>query len=156
MNTIEERLGLLEDEAAIRHLVARFADGSVTANYEEFLTVCAPNGKWTIHEPLFSTAEGPEAITEMMRQLRTGKAFFAQFVHSGVITLAGGKATARWVMREAAEVPGDSYYNNYAMYIDTLEKIDGKWLFVTRDYHYMWLDTGAFPGDVYSLPAPQV
>ena len=153
MNTIEQRLQILEDESAIRSLVAKFADAGIFANYEEFKTLWAPNGKWTIHKPFFASAEGIQKIDEMLHFLEAGKEFFVQFVHSGVIKLNGDKATARWVMREASRGPGETYYNNYAVYIDSLQKIDGNWLFVQRDYHYMWLDTGPFPGDVFALPA---
>ena len=45
------------------------------------------------------------------------------------------------------------YYNNYGLYIDSMQKTDGEWHFVQRDYHYMWLDTGAFAGSIFALPA---
>jgi hypothetical protein len=152
MKSIEQRLQDLEDEAAIHSLVARFADACIVADYEEFKTLWATNGKWTIHEPFLASSEGIQKIDEMLRGLRKGREFFVQFVHSGVIKLKGDKATARWVMHEVSKGPGDVYYNNYAIYIDSLQKSEGKWQFVKRDYHYMWLDTGAFPGAVFALP----
>ena len=82
-----------------------------------------------------------------------GKAFFVQFVHSGIIKVDGNKASARWIMQEAAEGPAEFYYDNYAVYMDTLEKHGDQWFFASRDYHYMWLNTHPFPGDVFDLPA---
>ena len=152
MNSIEQRLLRLEDEAAIRSVVAKFADAAVVGDFMAFKTLWSDNGKWTIHEPFLMSAEGVEKIDEMLQMLRKGRTFFAQFVHSGVVHLNGDTATARWIMREASEGPGETYYNNYAIYIDALQKTGDRWVFVQRDYHYMWVDTGAFPGKVFDLP----
>lgn len=146
------RLKELEDKAEIHALVARFADAATTNDYDTFKSLWAKNGTWTIHKPYFATAEGVEKIDEMFRSLEKGRAFFVQFVHTGVIELDGDKATARWVVHEVSEGPEASYYNNYAMYIDSLKKVKGGWRFVKRDYHYMWVDKGSFGGDVFPLP----
>lgn len=153
MISIENRLQHLEDEAAIRNLVARFADACVTADYEAFGKLWSADGKWTIHEPFLSSSQGNEKIVEMMTNLRKEWDFFVQFAHSGIIKLNGEKATARWIMHEAAKGPNDNYYNNFAVYVDSMQKIDGVWKFIQRDYHYMWLDAEAFPGDVFALPS---
>jgi hypothetical protein len=34
--------------------------------------------------------------------------------------------------------------NNFGFFIDELEKVDGKWLFKTRTYPYLYLDTDPF------------
>jgi hypothetical protein len=100
-----------------------------------------------------ASSEGVKNIVEMMRSLRKGREFFVQFAHSGVIELKGKKATARWIMREVSKGPGEVYYNNYAVYLDSLRKSKGKWKFVQRDYHYVWLDTSPFSGKAFSLPS---
>src|SRR5688572_13637740 len=120
----KKRLEVLEDQAEIHALVARFADASVAADYDEFAGLWTTDGKWTIHEPFQASSEGVENIVEMMRSLRKGREFFVQFAHSGVIELKGKKATARWVMREVSKGPGEVYYNNYALYIDSLRKVE--------------------------------
>jgi hypothetical protein len=152
MKSIEQRLQDLEDEASIRLLAARFSDACIVADYEAFKTLWSRAGKWTIHEPFLASAEGIQKIDEMLRSLRKGREFFVQFVHSGVISLNRDTATARWVMHEVSKGPGNVYYNNYAIYIDSMQKTEGQWQFVQRDYHYMWLDTEAFPGNDFSLP----
>ena len=151
--TKKEQVQNLADEAAIRNLVARFADACIVADYDAFKSLWAAHGKWTIHEPFLTSAEGIQNIDAMVRNLRKGREFFVQFALSGVIKLKGAKATARWVMHEVSKGPDDKYYNNYAIYTDVIKKIKGQWRFVQRDYHYMWIDTGAFPGDVFALPA---
>jgi len=49
--------------------------------------------------------------------------------------------------------PGKSYYNNFGFFIDELEKVDGKWLFKTRTYPYLYLDTDPFTGKGVALSA---
>lgn len=153
MKSIEQRLQDLEDEAAIRSLAARFADACVMKNYEEFKNLWVAFGKWTIHEPFPASSEGIQQIDEMLHYLRKEKDFFVQFVHSGIVKINGGKATARWIMHEVAEGPKGVYYNNYAIYIDSMQKTDGLWQFVQRDYHYIWVDTAPFPGNIFALPS---
>ena len=94
----------------------------------------------------------------LLHKLRDGKDFFVQFVHSGLVKLDGDTASARWLVREVGLGPaksgaGKSYYNNFGFLIDELEKTDGKWLFKTRTYPYLYLDTDPFTGKAVALKA---
>ena len=48
---------------------------------------------------------------------------------------------------------GKSYYNNFGLFIDELEKVEGKWLFKSRNYPYLYLDTDPFTGKGIPLNA---
>jgi len=137
MLTIEQRLQHLEDEAAIRDLAARFADAATRADYETIRSLFTTDAVFTIGEPFAVTREGPNEIVALIHRLRDGKDFFVEFVHSGLIQLDGNTAKSG---------PGESYYNNFGFFIDELEKVDGKWLFKTRTYPYLYLDTDPFTG----------
>ena len=76
-----------------------------------------------------------------------------QFVHSGVIVVKGDHATARWLVEEVAK-GGDKYYHNYGVFSDVIEKVDGKWLFAERSFHYVYLDFSPFTGNAHTLPNP--
>jgi hypothetical protein len=138
MLTIEQRLQHLEDEAAIRDLAARFADAATRGDHVTIRSLFMPDGIFTIGEPF--------------------AVFFVQFVHSRLIQLDGNTASARWLLREVGLGPaksghGKSYYNNFGFFIDELEKVDGKWLFKTRTYPYLYLDTDPFTGRGVALNA---
>ena len=65
-------------------------------------------------------------------------------------------ASARWLIREvglspAKNGPGKSYYNNFGFFIDELRKVNRKWLFKTRTYPYLYLDTDPFTGKAVAL-----
>jgi uncharacterized protein (TIGR02246 family) len=151
MLTLEKRIQRLEDDAAIRELVARFADTTTRADYEGFAKLWAPNGTFAINRPFTTSATGPEAILAMLHKLRDGRDFFVQFVNTGVLDLQGDRATARWILHEAAKSPGEHYYTPYGIFFDELEKVDGQWLFARRSFEYLFLDRGAFTGDAYEL-----
>ena len=153
MKTIEERLISLEDDMAIRNLAAKFADATTIADHEEFKKLWKPDGVFTINQPANTTKTGIEDISALIMNLRDEKDFFVHFVHSGVIEIDGNTATARWIIHEVGEGPGEKYYNNYGVFNDKMEKINEKWVFTSRVYDYMWIDTGKFAGKAVELPA---
>jgi uncharacterized protein (TIGR02246 family) len=158
MLTIEQRLQHLEDEDAIRDLTARFADAATRGDHETLMSLWKPDGVFMIGEPFAVTCKGIEEIGALLHKLRDGKDFFVEFIHSGLVQLDGDTASARWLVREVGIGPGKngsgkSYYNNFGFFIDELEKVDGKWLFKTRAYPYLYLDTDPFTGNAVALNA---
>lgn len=154
MPTIEQRLQRLEDEAAIRDLVARFADTATRADYASFAALWAPNATFVINKPFYASATGTEAIVAMMRKLRDGRDFFVEFVNSGVLDIQENHATARWILHEAAKSPGEHYYTPYGLFFDELAKVDGQWLFARRSFEYLFVDLSPFTGDAHQLLTP--
>ena len=151
MQTLEQRLQRLEDDATIRDLVARFADTTTREDNEGFAALWAPEATFVINKPFFMSATGIEAIRAMLRKLRDGRDFFVQFVNSGVLDIQESHATARWILHEAAKSPGEHYYMPYGLFFDEMEKVDGKWLFKRRSFEYLFLDLSPFTGDAYQL-----
>ena len=144
----------LADESDIRNLVARFSDTAILRDYNGFRALWTPDAVWEIKDPLPSQAAGTDAIVTMLQGLMNTFEFFVQMVHSGVITISGDAATARWVTQEMGRGKDDQrYYNNYALYDDRLVRQNGEWRFARRSYDYMYLDDSAFMGKAYSLPA---
>jgi len=159
MPTLEERITRLEDESAIRQIVARFADACVVGDYEALCNLWTPDTEnlatWILSEPFPMTAKSRDQIKEMCDKLGPTREFFHQGVGSGVININGNKASARWIMREVARGPGERYYANYAVYEDDMEKRDGQWYFVKRHFHYNFLDSSKFEGTSFALDLKQ-
>ena len=152
MPTTEERIQKLEDESAIRSLAAAFADAATRHDMKELAATYKNDGVFTIGAPLLNKADGVEAIVAFISKLRGDKEFFVQFVHSGVIKLDGNGAKAQWLIEEAAK-GGEKYYHNYCVVSDRMEKIDGKWLFAERYFHFAYLDFSPFTGNAHVLPS---
>ena len=147
--TRKKRLKTLEDEAAIRTLVARFTDTFITSDVEEFKTLWTKEGNWVIQHPNSQSSEGIANISDMFIALKRQSDFIVQFAQSGVIKIDGNKATARWVMHEVSKGAGKTYHQNYGLYIDVMKKSKGNWRFVKRDYHFLWVNDLPFTGDLF-------
>ncbi|MGJ9418727.1 nuclear transport factor 2 family protein [Massilia sp. CMS3.1] len=154
MSDIQASVTRLLDEASIRNATARFADAAIRADYDSFRTVWADDGEWTIGTPPKAQAQGMDDIVAMLRRLREGKEFFVQFAVQGAIEISGDQATTSCVCTEAARGPGEVYYRNHCMALDRLKRSENGWVFTSRSFQYLWLDTSPFGGDSFSLPSP--
>jgi hypothetical protein len=152
MSSSTDQFQRIADELSIRDLVARFANACSPPNYDAFATLWLPgdqnNPQWTLSDPYAMSATGIGEIVAMLRRLLATRDFFVQLVHSGVVEIDGDRATGRWIMREVAKGPGETYYNNFAIYDDEFNKVNGKWYFARRSYTYMFLDSSSFGGIV--------
>ncbi len=140
------------DKAAITETTARFADACNTRDIAAFRALWLPDGVWEIGEPFPARAEGVDDIANLCQTLLGLWEVFVQFTHSGVIEIDGDTAIARWTMQETASSPeADRFYNNFGLYEDTLLRVDGKWLFKHRRYHYMYMDGSPLAGQIPAL-----
>jgi ketosteroid isomerase-like protein len=143
---ILERLQALEDRIEIQQLAARFSDAVNERDVAAFGALWVENGSvWEIGQPLPSRAEGRDGIIHMLEGLFTIERYFMQMTHSGVITLNGDRATARFAIREHGRGAG-SFYDNLAVYDDELVREAGGWRFLRRSYSYRFLNQEPFAG----------
>lgn len=146
MSGLEARLRAVEDELAIRALAARFSDCANERDLEGFADLWSARGVWEIGEPLAARAEGVDAIVAMLRRLLDARTGFVQLTHSGVVRLAGDRATARSVEGEHAATEGDAE-RNLAVCSDVLAReADGRWRFLRRSCEYRRVGGGAPAG----------
>lgn len=132
MTSIEERLKALEDEHKIRALTASFAEICMSGNAHGFEALWIEDGIWMLGEPLHIESRGRYSIVKLFLKLASGKRFFCQKLHSGIITISGDTATARWILSENAANHDGSLYQSTAIYDDRLVFNDGRWLFQAR------------------------
>ncbi|KAJ9644922.1 hypothetical protein H2204_001384 [Knufia peltigerae] len=159
--TNDQMIQRLTDESSIRDLVARFANACSPPDPSAFAKLWMPDdlstdGKtatWGCTEPFEVSVTGVSSIVALFEKLIEPWDFFVQLVHSGVVEIdydstTGTGATGRFIMREVAKGPNETYYNNFAIYEDQYTKINGKWYFASRHYKYMFLDSGSFGGNI--------
>lgn len=152
MSDLQASITRLLDEATIRSLTARFADAAMRADYDKFRSVWDDDATWTIGAPPKVQARGADDIVALLRRLRAEKEFFVQFAVQGVIEIDGDTATTSCVCHEAARGPGAVYYRNHCIAIDHLKRSGDSWVFTSRTFQYLWLDTSPFSGDSFLLP----
>ena len=145
---------VLSDESAIRQLAAMFSDAAARNDMDLFRRLWTADAVWEIGDPNAARAQNVDAIVSMMEGLMGRWEFL--MTHSGVITVAGDRATARFITQEFARGKDSALaYNNLAMYDDQLLRDadgPGGWRFARRSYHYIWLDDSPIPGRGFALP----
>ncbi len=145
------QLAQFVDEAAIRNLIARFADSATRNDLDMFRSVWAHDGEFRIGKPPHGQhAHGVDDIVAMLERLREGLDFFIQFALPGVIEIDGNEATTRTFVHESARGAGEHYYRNHCIAFDRMRRSERGWVFVRRSFQYLWLDTGPFAGDGFS------
>ncbi|MFL0564476.1 nuclear transport factor 2 family protein [Microbacterium sp. 179-I 1D1 NHS] len=152
MSYTEADLQRLVDENAIRTLVETFVDACIRADHETFRSLWTEDGIWQTGAPFDHRSDGIDEIMATLHFLRDERIFFTQLIPTGVITIDGDTAEARWPVREVAQGPGEVYYDNLAMYFDSFVRVNGEWKFRRRSYKYMWLNTEKFAGTAYGDP----
>ena len=86
----------------------------------------------------------------MLQRLLQIQPYFMQMTYSGVVTIDGDRATARFVERERGKGDG-TYYDNLVVYDDVLVREPGGWRFRERHYRYRFLDQTPFEGDAFPV-----
>ena len=148
---LEARLKAVEDRLEIQALAARFSDAVNERDVTAFAQLWASSRPvWEIGPPLPARAEGKDAIIAMLQGLFKIELYFMQMTHSGVITIDGDGATARFVERERGKGDG-TYYDNLAVYDDVLVREPGGWRYQERHYRYRFLDQTPFAGDAFPV-----
>jgi ketosteroid isomerase-like protein len=137
MNSTEDRLKALEDENLIRGLAASFADICISGDAKRFTSLWTEDGVWLLSAPLNIESRGRDSNSKLFSTLAGGKRFFCQMLHSGVITISGKTATARWILSESAAGHDGSFYQSLATYDDRLVYETGKWLFRERSCTFL-------------------
>lgn len=151
---IEQTLQTIKDELEIKNLVGKFSDAANRRDHEAFGNLWTADATWQVLEPFPFHAEGAENIREKFREMLAHFEMFAQMTHAGTVEISGDvAATGRWTVQEMVKGKnGALFQNNVAMYADEMRKVDGKWMFARRVYHYIYFDDRELPGQVFSLP----
>lgn len=151
MSDNQNAIATMLDEAAIRRTTARFADAAIRGDYDAFGKVWADDSHWTIGDPPQVNVTGKNAIVDTLRKLRSGREFFVQFALQGPIEIDGDSAVATCVCHESAMGPGDNYYRNHCVAFDRFVRDGEEWVFTSRAFRYLWLDTTPFSGRSVAL-----
>ena len=144
---------LAEDELAIRHLVAVYADAVNRRDEPLWASTWADHGIWDL---MGNEITGKNAVVDMWNNAMNGFEFVVQLVYQGTLEIDGASATGRWYLSEHLRPRGSkSGRFNIGTYADQYQRVDDKWLFARRTYNILYNDEGKgdMSGMVIPLPA---
>jgi uncharacterized protein (TIGR02246 family) len=138
MGETEDRLRVLEDKDEIRELTARYCLAIAAGDVEKIVTLFCPDGA-------FVTSAGESVGSDELRRFYDrGGTTNKPFVQNHVIEVSGDEAVGRCAV-EVRMVSDGEAYTAAGEYVDLLRRVDGRWLFASRDfrpYHRARLSDG--------------
>lgn len=140
----------VEDELAIRHLVAAYADAVNRRDEALWASTWTNDGVWDL---MGNEIVGKDAIVGMWNNAMGGFDFVAQLVYQGTLEINGASATGRWYLAEHLRPQGsEGGMFNIGTYVDKYQRVDDKWLFSRRTYKVLYNDEGK--GDMSGMVMP--
>lgn len=130
MSTLEERIAILEDRAAIQDLVAVYFRASDDDDYAVMAQCFSRNARFEASG--FDDAAGRDGIVALIKAARAG---MGQTVHTpNYVHIAfTGADTAEGMVCAHLELGlGDATYFGAVRYIDRYEREDGRWRIAVR------------------------
>jgi len=143
----------VEDELAIRHLVAVYADAVNRRDGPLWASTWTDDGVWDL---MGNEVIGKDAVVGMWNNAMDGFEFVAQLVYQGTLEIDGASAAGRWYLAEHLRPQGSqSGTFNLGTYAHKYQCVDGKWRFRRRTYNVLYNDEGKgdMSGMVMPLPA---
>jgi hypothetical protein len=148
-----------ENRDAIQQLIYRYSDAVTRADYEQMATLFAADAVWEspILEMHFETAR---EFIDFQIEASTSLDVLIQTASGPVVELLGPDRAAattniREIIRGTITVDGawgaagtENNVDQYAIYFDEVNKIDGAWKFTRRAFVPVLIATGAVVGDI--------
>jgi hypothetical protein len=138
---------------AIQELIHRYADGVNRADWDQVRAVFAPHAVWESPVLQLHFESGPE-FCDFLAGSDDGVELLVQTCHNTIVRLASPtKATATTTIHEISrginQADGalgakgaEIAFEDYGIYHDEVELIDGEWLFVHRVFVPVYLEVG--------------
>jgi hypothetical protein len=150
------------DKLAIQELIFRYSDSINRGDLAATETVFAPDATWD--SPLFNMHfETSREFCEFLAANSSGLEFLIQTPHCPVIMFADADhATVTTTIYELSRgrvtkdgnpfgpIGTELNMEDFGIYYDTVQRIDGEWLFTHRVFVPLYVDQGAATGDVTS------
>jgi uncharacterized protein (TIGR02246 family) len=124
--------GPIEDKLAIRELVESYNDAVMRFDAEAWGANWADDATWSL--PGTTAVKGRDNIVEAWLQAMANFSFVGFFASAGPITVSGNEAQGTWYQQEFLHQKDGGKVAITGRYADSYVKIDGRWLFQSRDY----------------------
>ena len=142
----------IEDELAIRDLIARYTDGVNRFDADTWAATWAEDGYWNL---LGMETRGRDNIRQFWLGAMGTFKFALHQVGSGTLDIDGDTASGRWYLTEYTCDQEDNRGMVVGVYDDKYVKVDGSWYFSERRYQTLYMGPADLSGDhqAYANPA---
>ncbi len=122
----------VEDELAIRNLVARYCHAIAERDDKAWADTWAEDGEWHV---LGQEVRGREAVLAHYLKLVATAKWVVQVATDGAIEVTGDSATGRWQIQETIQTQDGRAALNVGRYRDRYRRgADGVWRFARREF----------------------
>jgi uncharacterized protein (TIGR02246 family) len=125
----------LEDELALRDLMARYVDAVNRYDPEAWIATWAEDGIWNL---LGTPVEGRDNILALWQQMMATFEFAIMMPNSCLFQIDGDSATGHWYLHEYSRDLEGNVSAILSRYVDTYTRREGEWLYQSREYGFIY------------------
>jgi ketosteroid isomerase-like protein len=128
-------MNALEDELALRNLMARYADAVNRRDADAWVATWAADGVWNL---LGNPVSGRDNILALWQQMMGSFEFALMLPSSCLFQVEGNTASGHWYLHEYTRDLQGNASTVLSRYLDTYVKQGGQWLFQSRSYGFIY------------------
>jgi len=124
----------MSDYMAVQQVITRYCDAVTRRDWAALADVFAPHATWDVIGHVTFHFEG-DGLVPGIRGIVESTGFLVQINAPALIEINGERATARSTMYElGSNLERTQRFEEPGLYEDVLERIHGKWKFVSRRF----------------------
>ncbi len=122
------------DDLALRNLMATYVDAVIKRDASSWGATWAENAEWNL---LGNLVTGRDNIVGLWQQIMSGFELAIMQPSISQFVVLGDTATGYWYLQEFTKDFEGNTATLYSRYNDTYVKIDGQWLYQSRQYEIL-------------------
>jgi len=126
----------IEDEIALRNLMAKYVDAVNRIDPENWISCWAEDASWNL---MGNPISGKDTILGLWQQMMSGFEFALMVPSSCLFNINNDEASGHWYLQEFTRDKQGKSMSIVSRYTDTYKKIEGQWLYQSRVYEIIYL-----------------
>lgn len=140
--------GTLEDEMALRNLMARYVDAVHRSDATAWGATWADDARWNL---MGTDVNGRANIVALWQQIMTGFEFALMLPSSCLFSIDGDTASGHWYLQEHTRDKDGNGSSIVSRYLDSYSRRNGQWLYQSRHCSFIYHGTPDLSGN-YTAP----
>ena len=140
----------IEDESALRDLMARYIDAVNRNDAAAWASTWAADAVWNL---LGAPVTGRDNILGLWQQMMSSFEFAIMMPSSCLFDITGDTASGHWYLQEYTRDLEGNGSSVLSRYVDTYVKQGGQWLYQSREYGFIYHGAPDLSGSYTPLSA---